>query len=167
MDLTTGKVSNELVGGDVPKAVRAMIDAAKAAPSEVRGNMLWAAQTLDPAALPVYYLLYKFHASQGELEPAGRAARLGLAEAGRQAGLPAAVDEGPVHVPAGVNFQENGAARFWLFTLKALAFICARSGEQAQARRYLELLDQCDPRHSAGGEVTAALVAAAEPGAGS
>lgn len=172
MDLTTGKVSNELVGGEVPKPIRAMIEAAKQAPADAKGSMLWAAQQLDPTALPIYYLLYKLHASRGELEPAERAARLGLAESGRQAGLPVTVDAadgghgtagesvGEVSIPQGVAFDE-GAARFWLFTLKALVFISVRSGALPAAQRYLALLQRCDPTHSVGGDVTAALVQSA------
>jgi hypothetical protein len=162
MNVLTGIASNELFGGPVPEAVRALIDSAKQAPRETVSGILWAAQGIDPSALPVYYLLYKFHAGRGELAQAERAARAGLREAGAQAGLPGAPEDALSGVAVRDDFAQPTAARFWLFTLKALAFIFVRNGNVAAARRLIDTVARLDPGHGAGGEVTAALIAAAE-----
>lgn len=161
MEKTLTMSSNDLFGGDVPDDVRALVDAAREAPPDQVAGILWAALALSPACLSVYYLLYKLHASRGELEPAERAARAALAEAGRQAGLPGTADGEP-RPTAEFDFGVPGAARFWLFTLKALAFISARRGQLSEARRLLAWIGAYDPSHSVGSEVTTALVDAAE-----
>jgi hypothetical protein len=162
MNLKTGESSKDLFGGDVPEEVRRLIEAAKQAPRESAAPILWTAQALSPSALPTYYLLYKLHAGCGELEEAERAARLGLRESALQAGLPADLGEPQrLDVPV-VDFGSPGPARFWLFTIKALAFISVRKGNVELARRLVDFAARCDPSHSTGSEVTAMLVAAAE-----
>jgi hypothetical protein len=152
--------SNEFFGGDVAPEVRRQIELAKQAPPHLISERLWAIQTRAPESLPIYYLLYKLHASRRELERAERAALLGLAQAGRQCGLPGDI-RFATSVPAGAaDFMSNGPARFWLFTLKALAFIRMRSGRADQARRLLECIGRCDPSHSVGTDVIAALLQA-------
>ena len=156
-------VESEFVGGEVPAAVRELIEASKQAPPEQTASILWGANALFPGCLPVYYLLYKFHASRGELADAERAARAALVASGEQASLPGTiVGDPPENLRAHVDFQTPGPARFWLFTLKALAFISTRQGRLEEARRLVSLLTQCDPSHSVGSEVTAALLAAVE-----
>jgi hypothetical protein len=163
MNVVTGVASSELFGGTVSDRVRALIDAAKQAPRESVSGILWAAQGVDPSALPVYYLLYKFHAGRGELEQAERAALAGLREAGVQAGLPTTADEALASATRGADFTVPSAARFWLFTLKALAFIRVRKGDVEGARRLIDIVIRLAPHDGVGGEVTAALVAAVEP----
>jgi hypothetical protein len=155
--------SQELFGGPVPASVRALIDAAREAPRASTSAILWTAQALEPSCLAIYYLLYKSHAARGELDDAWRAARLALRASGRQSGLPEEPEQAPQVVPpSGTDFSQPGAARFWLFTLKALAFIAVRRGQVETARRLLDVIAHVDPSHSVGSEVTAALVAAAE-----
>jgi hypothetical protein len=161
MNVKTGLSSTELFGGDVPDEVRALVNAAKAGPREAACGVLWTALALAPDCLPVYYLLYKAHAGRGELVEAERAARAALAMAGAQAGLPTEVDTSGFLPAAQADFATPGPARFWLFTLKALAFICVRRGEVALARGIVETIGRCDPTHSVGSEVTALLVGAA------
>jgi hypothetical protein len=160
MNLFTGEAADELFGGEVPAAVRAMLQDAQQAPREQLGALLWAAQACAPQCLATYYLLYKCHAGRREFDLAERAARTGLAEAARQAGLPA--DWRSVQPRPGQDFAGTGAARFWLFTLKALAFISVRSGQPDEARALLAQLDRLDPQASVGGDVVAGLLAAAQ-----
>ena len=92
-----------------------------------------------PAQLPVYFCLYKIHTYQGRLDEALDAALRGLAEAARQAGW-----------PADWRFwtrpdSNEGAARFALYTLKALAFIRLKRGERAAADDILDALGALDP----------------------
>jgi hypothetical protein len=62
-------------------------------------------------------------------------------------------------VPAGVEFRGNGPARFWLFTLKALAFIALRSARADDARELLAHIVALDDQAHIGGEVVATLLA--------
>jgi hypothetical protein len=159
MNLFTGEAADELFGGEPPAAVREWLRQAAEAPRDQVASLLWTAQACAPQALAVYYLLYKCHAGRREFELAERAARTGLAEAARQAGLP----QDWRHVVAGAaDFQGTGPARFWLFTLKALAFISIRSGQTEAARELLAHLTVLDPHATAGGEVVAGLLQAAQ-----
>jgi hypothetical protein len=90
-----------------------------------------------------------------EFALAEKAARLGLAEAARQAGLPA--DWRRWHRCK--RLRGHRAQRFWLFTLKALAFIAVRSGRPDEARALLDQIARLDPQASVGGEVIASLLA--------
>lgn len=157
MNLFTGDAADELFGGDAPPAVREMLRQAQSAPAAERGALLWAAQACAPQCLATYYLLYKCHATQRQLELAERAARAGLAEAARQAGLPVDWRE----VKATVDFGGTGAARFWLFTMKALAFIRLRSGDLDEARALLTRLEELAPQAQVGSDVIAQLLSVA------
>jgi hypothetical protein len=158
-ELSTG--SNELFGGDVPAALKDRIQALAQGPREALAPGLWAIQHSDPDCLPVYYLLYKHHAGRRELQEAERAALLGLAQAGLAAGLPLDPQEALSAPLAQTDFTSNGPARFWLFTLKALAFIRLRSQRLDEARALVEAITRLDPAHSVGSDVTAALLAGA------
>lgn len=158
MNLLSGAASRELFGGPVPETVRRLLDEAAGAPPERMRALLWTAQVSAPDCLPVYYLLYKFHASRRELDLAERAARGGLQAAAHKAGLPQ--DWQQVDAPE-TDFAAPGPARFWLFTLKALAFIRLRSGEPAEARALLAHARKLDPHDSVGVGVIEALARAA------
>lgn len=153
--------SRELFGGDTPDAIRQQIEEAKQASPDQIALRLWSIQASAPTCLPVYYLLYKLHAGKRELAQAERAALLGLAEAGRQAGLPETPELPSVEQRDQADFRANGPARFWLFTLKALAFIRLRGGQLALAEQLLDWIGACDPGHSVGSDVTAALLTGA------
>lgn len=143
MNLFTGQESAELFGGEVSPAVERLVEQARSATTEEAQAALWTAVGCAPEQLPVYYLLYKLHASQGQLDLALQAARMGLDAAALAAGL--APDWSQVS-PGDANFSANGPARFWLFTLKALAFIHVRRGEHEPAAQALAHLRQIDPQ---------------------
>lgn len=154
MNLFTGEASDAYFGGDVSPTVRQLLQQAAEAGPDQRAALLWTAQATAPTQLAVYYALYKHHAGRREFELAERAAQRGLAEAARQAGWPTGE---PL---AGTDFQAEGPARFWLFTLKALGFIALRSGRVAEARTRLERLAALGASARVGDEVTAALLQA-------
>lgn len=158
MNLFTGEASEAFFGSEVPAALQPLLREAREAPPAERASRLWAAQACAPQALAVYYLLYKHHAGRREFALAERAARAGLAEAARQAALPA--DWRDVQALDGP--ADQGPRRFWLFTLKALAFIRLRSGDTDEARALLARLAQLDPPGAVGGEVVARLLEAAQ-----
>jgi len=158
MNILTGETADELFGGDAPPNVRALLQQAREAAASEVPALLWTAQACSPQTLAIYYLLAKCHATRREFDQAERAAQAGLLEAARQVGLPA--DWREVQLDA-ADFQALGPARFWLFMLKALAFICTRAGRPDEARALLAKLAQLDPQASVGGDVVSALVDAA------
>ncbi|WP_028310412.1 hypothetical protein [Derxia gummosa] len=161
MNLFTGESSDEYFGSDTPPSVRRLLEQAAGAPPQQIEALLWTAQASAPECLATYYLLYKFHAGRRQFALAERAARKGLHMAAEQAGLDA--DWTRVQ-PGAADFSQIGPARFWLFTLKALAFISLRSGREADARAFLAHVQLLDPQGGVGGEVIAALAAAASGG---
>jgi phage tail protein X len=161
MNLLTGEVSNALFGeGRMPESVRRLIDQAQAAPANHREVLLWTARASAPDSLAIYYLLYKHYAVLRNLIEAERAARRGLAEAAAQAGI--ATDWKRVR-PHDADFSQPGPARFWLFTLKALAFLRLRAGGSNEAREMLRLIKAIDPGDSLGAGVVDALADATAP----
>ncbi|QDP27283.1 hypothetical protein FNV92_25610 [Bradyrhizobium cosmicum] len=111
-------------------------------------------QALDaaPTELAVYFCLYKIHTYRGYLDEAQEMAERGLREAALQAGWKAdwrgwqPQDELP-----------EGAGRFALYTLKALAFIHLRKDNRKQAHELLMALRRLDPAGAVGWSVVAAL----------
>lgn len=161
MNLFTGEVSRMLFGeGRMPAVVRRLLEEAQSARASQREALLWTARASAPDSLAVYYLLYKHYATQGEVLEAERAARKGLAEAARQATLDA--DWKRVSA-AQADFTQPGPARFWLFTLKALAFLRLRAGGRNEAREMLDKLRELDPQDSLGSGVVKALAEATLP----
>lgn len=158
MNILTGESSEAWFGGEVPPAVHGLLRQAAAAPAQTRGALLWTAQALSPQTLPVYYALYKHHAQRRELALAERAARRGLQEAALAAGLR---DDGRRLDGSTADFSVNGPARFWLFTLKALAFIALRSGRPEEAREQLARIAALAPEERIGDDVIAAMLGAA------
>jgi len=162
MNLFTGDSADDFFGGEVPPSVRGLLHQAAKAPRSDVGPLLWTAQAIEPRCLATYYALYKHHAGRREFADAERAASRGLAEAALQAGLP--IDWRVVQLTQFDALPADAAipARFWLFTLKALAFIALRSGRPADARALLARLEALDPQASVGNEVTSLLLQAAE-----
>jgi len=159
MNLLTGNDADEFFGGCEPEFARQLLRRASSAPADATA-LLWAAQALAPHSLGIYYALYKHHAGRREFAAAESAARRGLREAARQAGLPEdwrAVTR--ASLPAGTNFHSQGVARFWLFTLKALAFIALRSRRPDDARALLEQISALAPDAQIGSEVIDTLLA--------
>lgn len=155
MNLLTGVESTELFGGTVTPAVQHLIDVARNAPPAQVEAALWTAVATAPEQLPVYYLLYKLHAGRGELDLALSAATKGLAAAAQAAGLP--LDWRLVQ-PDATDFSVPGAARFWLFTLKALAFISLRRDDRDTAAALVAQLRRLDPEDHLGASVVAKLL---------
>lgn len=156
MNLFTGESSDAFFGGEVPPQVRHLIDEARREPNPQRAlALLWTAQVCAPDCPSLYYLLYKFHARHGDTAQAEFAALKGLDVAAMQAGLPNTWQQ----VHAGMaDFQSPGPARFWLFTLKALAFIRLRRRDPFGAQSYLRKVQELDPTGSTGASVVDALL---------
>lgn len=138
---------------DLPPRVAGYISAAFAAMGEWREaeSLLWRAQTADPDCLHVYYILYKFYFNRKRLIDADRAACLALDAAARQA-----------HIPSDWRLLDNASCdwsrvdapqHFYLFSLKALAFIRLRQQRVEESHEILAKLREIDPRDSVGASV--------------
>ncbi len=144
-------------GDAVPTAAGALLEQARAAwhdPAAATA-LLGEALALAPDCLALHYARYKFHSSHGQYALAEAAACAALAQAARQAGFdpdwrglgPASADWSDVH----------GAAHFYLFSLKALAYLRLRRGALQDSLALLDTLQRIDPADQVGAEVIRAL----------
>jgi tetratricopeptide (TPR) repeat protein len=141
--------------GDLPEEIDALLQQGVAAyrRDHARADDLFRqALAAAPAELPTYFCLYKIHTYQGNLDEAQAVAERGLREAARQAGWSADWRQWVPETPL-----PDGAGRFALYTLKALAFISLRKDDQQGARHMLDALQQLDPAGCVGWPVVAAL----------
>ena len=156
MNILTGESSSDLFGGDVPPQVKHLVDAARTATNPERAlALLWTAQVSAPDCPSLYYLLYKFYARHADFEQAELAALKGLDVAADQAHLP---DDWRTVTSSMGDFMSPGPARFWLFTLKALAFIRVRKRDPESARAYLDKVQELDPQGGTGADVIESLI---------
>lgn len=141
--------------GDLPQEIDALLQQGVAAYRlyHAQADRLFRqALAAAPQQLPTYFCLYKIHTYQGHLDEAEAVAELGLAEAARQAGWPRDWRHWTPHDPL-----PDGAGRFALYTLKALAFIHLRKTDSDGAAEMLAALRRLDPTGAVGWPVVAAL----------
>jgi tetratricopeptide (TPR) repeat protein len=155
-EVTAVDSDRELIDfGDVPENVNDLLQRGVAAYRYDRSeadSLFRQALALAPQQLPIYFCLYKIHTYQGNLDQALAAAEGGLKEAAGQAGW-CAEFRAWQPVPEG----HSGPKRFALNTLKALAFIRLRRGEQEEVHQILTELARLDPNGSVGWPVIASL----------
>jgi hypothetical protein len=143
--------------GDLPEAINALLQKGVAAYRRdfaAADSLFREALAAAPEELPTYFCLYKIHTYQGNLDEARTVAQAGLKKAARQAGWPE--DWRSWSPQPGVP---DGAGRFALYTLKALAFIHLRRDEHAEAEKMLDALRVLDPTGEVGWPVVAELAA--------
>lgn len=141
--------------GDLPVEIDELLQQGVAAyrHDHARADQLFRqALAVAPGELPTYFCLYKIHTYQGNLEQAQTAAEDGLKEAARQAGLET---DWRRWEPSDV--LADGAGRFALYTLKALAFIHLRQNDPQAAQQKLDALKRLDATGAVGWPVVAAL----------
>jgi hypothetical protein len=124
-----------LVYHDTPAAEKSMLEAVAAAPK----------------CLGTYFSLYKFYFYKSRLSDAERVARRALEVAASQGGFDA--DWTSLTPDSAAWFRVEGPQHFYLFTLKALAFIRLRSGQTGSALTILAKLFELDPLDSVGASV--------------
>ncbi|MEW5791730.1 MAG: hypothetical protein ACOY4L_04950 [Pseudomonadota bacterium] len=115
-----------------------------------------------PETLPAYFALYKLYFRQSRLGEAEAAARLALDEAARQGGFPS--DWHALESRTASWTAVDSPAHFYLFSLKALAFILLRQGQGAESSRILDKLAELDPSDCVGASVIRAYAAGAAIG---
>ncbi|MFG1403531.1 tetratricopeptide repeat protein [Xanthobacter sediminis] len=141
--------------GDLPPGINALLQQGVIAYRRDRAQadqLFRQALAAAPHELPTYFCLYKIHTYQGNLDEAQRAAESGLREAAIQAGWSTDWHDWTPEHP----FPE-GAGRFALYTLKALAFIHLRQDRPDAAAEKLDALRVLDPSGAVGWPVVAAL----------
>ena len=147
---------------DMPAAIGERLESAAfnvyRDPAHAEAELL-AAQQAAPDYLPAYYALYKFYFYRQRLPEARQIALRGLHRAAALAGFDA--DWRQLGIASADWRRDDGAAHFYLFTLKALAFISLRSGEPQACQELLDKLAELDPGDSVGASVIRELAAGA------
>lgn len=156
-------LSHSLSGGHEnapPILTKLMQDAAAAHANPHRAeSLLWSAQAMYPKALPVYFSLYKFYFHKRRLEEAEDVVRTALRTAAELAGFP---PQWYCLKPTSCNWRDIfGPQHFYLFSLKALAFIRLRRGARNDCLAILEKLAEIDPDDSVGATVIRDIAAGA------
>lgn len=142
-----------LFGGEASPFITQLLQEAAAVYQQTNRaeTILWSAQASDPECLPVYFSLYKFYFYKARLADAEKAVLMGLNTAARQSGFPA---EWSHLTPLHANWNSTeGSQHFYLFTLKALAFIRLRLGKREESLALLDKLRELDPKDSVGSSV--------------
>jgi hypothetical protein len=145
---------------DLPPKVAGYLQAAGAAKHwREAEDLLWRAQTCDPSCLHVYYTLYKLYFRYQRLSDADRVVCLALDCAAKQAHISADWRGLTKDV---CDWQAVASAQhFYLFSLKALAFIRLRQQRLAEAQVILAKLHEIDPQDSVGASVIEAYATGA------
>lgn len=147
-----------LFGGETSDSVASLLERAMAsyADTQLAETLLWQAQRADPNALPVYFSLYKFYFYKGNLEQAELAARMALLIAAMHGGFNA--DWRSLQADS-ADWQDCAApSHFYLFSLKALAFILLRRGAATESSAILAKLAEIDSGDSVGASVIRSMI---------
>jgi len=150
-----------LFSPDIPAEVNQLLQAAVAASPVNPGraeSLFLQAQALDNRCLQTYFALYKFYFFQKCLVEAERIVIAGLEESARQGGFPSDYRRLAQNRQKW-NLYANDITLFYLYTLKALAFIKLRQGYEIDARLVLSHLQQLDPEDLSGASVIMDLAA--------
>lgn len=151
------RISNgRMAFGDVPEQIDDLLQEAVKARDvpDACEALLWEAHRKGPRVLPVFYALYKFYFNRKKLGEAERVARIGLDAAALQGGFPA--DWSQLTADS-TDWTAAGPARFFLFTMKALAFIELRHHNRDKALAILAKMAEIDPADQVGYGTIAAL----------
>lgn len=145
-------------GGLVPEAIDQLLrDAALAyyGREHEAERLLLEARSRDPRCLPVYFAMYKFYFYKQRLLDAEQAVLAGLAMAAQLGQFP--VDWAALTPRSATWEAVESPAHFYLFSLKALAFIRLRLGRPDESAVLLAKLSELDPQDQVGGSVIRAL----------
>lgn len=151
-----------LFSPNLPEAVNQLLQAAVTASHAdqlLAEKLFRQAQDTDRACLQTYFALYKFYFYQGRLPEAEREVIAALEEAAHQGRFPSdyrRLSRGEW------NMYASETTFFYLYSLKALAFIKLRLAQDAEARVILSLLRVLDPEDRCGASVIMSLAAALE-----
>lgn len=151
-----------LFSPNLPEQVNRLLQMAVAASHSQQGvaeKLFKQARETDRSCLQTYFALYKFYFYQGRLQEAEREVLAALDEAARQGGFPSDFRL-LVRQQETWNLYASEIALFYLYSLKALAFINLRQHRSAEARLILAALDRLDPEDRSGASVIKKLAEA-------
>lgn len=149
---------------NLPEDVNRLLQAGVAAShnDKQRAQQLFQqAQKIAPQCLETYFALYKFYFRDARLAEAEQTALSALEEAARQGRFPSDWRR-LAYESKQRDFYASDAAMFYLYTLKALAFIKLRQGQSVEARVVLAQLQRFDPEDRCGASVVNSLAEALE-----
>ncbi|MDP2902305.1 MAG: hypothetical protein Q8N96_04260 [Methylovulum sp.] len=152
-----------LFSPNIPAEVNQLLQAAVAASPIDQGRaekLFLQAHAMDKQCLQTYFALYKFYFFQKRLADAERLVIAGLEESARQGGFPSDYRR-LVQNQNEWDLYANEITLFYLYTLKALAFIKLRQGYDIDAQLVLSHLQQLDPKDLSGASVIMDLAAGA------
>ena len=140
-------------GDNIPAEVKhVLLEATRVYPDlEKTEIFLEQAYQMAPTQLEVYYARYKFYFYNKRLVQAEQVAREGLQQAALQAGF--AADWNELDEATANWGTPNDTERFYLYTLKALAFISMRQEKFNAAENILSKLSQLDKLDQVGSSV--------------
>jgi len=148
----------------LPEAVNQLLQqavAASRAEKPLAEKLFKQAQQLDPSCLQTYFALYKFYFYQGRLQEAEHEVKAGLEQAAQQGKFPT-----DYRLLASEETQWDMYASevtlFYLYTLKALAFIKLRQNQPNEAQSILSIIALLDPEDRSGASVIMQLSEALE-----
>ena len=140
-------------GRNIPPKVNACLQEAVACANDFERSreLLYRAREMKPDQLEVYIALYKVCFYQGHFDEAEQVALDVLQQSAKDAGF----DEDWQQLNADSTdwTMDEGPARLYLYSLKALAFIRLRKGQHDVARQVLNKLQQLDLNDLVGGSV--------------
>jgi hypothetical protein len=149
----------QLYGGEVPEDIAALLEdgMSRYAETDAAEAKLLEAKKKAPWSLAVHFSLYKFYFYKKRLPDAEAIAREALIEAAAQGGFD---PEWEKLAPSSANWKD-AAAHFYLFSLKALAFMRLRQGDEAGCSSMLSKIDELDKEDSVGASVIREIAAGA------
>ncbi len=147
-------------GRDIPVEVNACLQEAVACANDFERarELFYRARDMQPDQLEVYIALYKFCFYRGHLAEAQQVAMDALQQSATRGGFAANWQQ--LDATSADWSQQEGPARVYLYSLKALAFISLRMGEYARANEVLAKLQQLDTLDLVGGSVIMTLAQA-------
>ncbi len=148
-----------LFSPNIPEEINNLLQTAVAAShaDKPRAEKLFnQAREADPTCLQTYFALYKFYFYQGRLREAEREVIAALEESARQAGFPADYRRLALELKQW-DMYAGEVSLFYLYSLKALAFIKLRLQQEAEARLILSLMHDFDPEDRCGASVIMSL----------
>jgi len=113
------------------------------------------AKLLDTSCLQTYFALYKFYFYQGLLREAEIEVLAALQESAKQGNFSS--DYQRLVLQSDVDMYASDVMLFYLYSLKALAFIKLRQEKEAEARIILSLMQKLDPEDRVGASVIQSL----------
>lgn len=143
--IATGFAAPPAIDATLREAASCYDDTAKAE------ALLWTALKADPQCLGSHFSLYKFYFYKRKLKQAEEVALLGLETAARQGGF--SPDWTQLDAQTCDWRRVDAPQHFYLFTLKALAFMRLRLGRTDESHALLAKLHELDPLDSVGASV--------------